>query len=900
MKKQFKKIIAKMGALVGIIAVGTMPVLMLAACSNNDTFQDPRHTDWRLSRTLDNRLFESVGLRYNFPTVYAPYMFDEEWSYSWEIYSMTDENGLAGNFAQIAQDAESGFMLFPVANADRATINFRAVIEIEGYMYIRNPSIIVGGYIRVPNPTFEYLHFTVNSFDQSQDVFTMLFSPNQSGSDFYESRGIGRRRVFGLYDINRRVTLDELGTEIGAVSHANRESAEIYTLASDEMQLGWRYSGTPDLAFSIEIPSSNALGDAVKSANITRTYLYCNKDVPLYHPTATGERLRRLYSIEDDVLRVTPVLSYMGDGTYRLTSLDVDFLSSGERTVVVEGLNSERDADDNLMARYEFTYNIIDGVNASDFNDVKNLEFNARTYYIINGVTMEDGTVLTPHISETQWASQGAGAFLAGTELSETNPLNSALFETVAIRLHNRNSYTFKEFFRFAPAFRYRDIVIRNNMDTWSEGTWFFGNVYGNGFTIDASPYMDNSNAYRNVMGTSHFGTGQEGVFAHRGFAWGEVYAFTMASNHTVLDNIHLIGHNVVHESGMAARLNDFNRVGVVGPSSFPGTAATFQFESNTNTIVGGDNAWNRPQGGDRFHGNRNEIVGMNSSTVATGQKAVHHNGNLATGRFPKNLVIQNAIIEKGIILVGAHNFADVENPLVVRNSVLRYAGLTAIFGRSFTRHDVFRNPTAHNAGGEWIRNDNNIAGFNQLPMVTLDDGTSRRFGNHIEMEDVIVFEISTGVVTTDDQFAGTHVTVRGDNQLFTWKRLDDVVLPAFMMPDQDWHSTLPVPGINAIAQNLIENFLRENQEVALMQGGVTWLSLLKIDLGAGPNNISGAGDTRVAIIDTGIDGAPLINFFMRTPTDGGVTLAQQQQIFANRGMSAIIAAMTPAPFPIP
>lgn len=731
-----------------------------------------------------NIAFTNMTNRYALPRVIN---LPEGATVSWEIVTMVDEQENTGIFARIVDDTY--FNLFPIPEYERATVVFRATIT--GYQLN------------------EILYFTVNLRDTKENTFLTLFSPNHLGPQ-YLVQGIANERMFGLWDLNPDYQITgqtyNLPTQAGERGTWN-PGVDRYVTSSSTIRLAWRYRGTPQLEFRILDEDNNL--------------------VP-------GQ--------EDGVIRITPQTTTIGNIT-REDTVYVEFLGAGTRTVEIRGRSAGTTP---WTASYRYTFNIVDGVNAYVFEDIKMIEKFSRLEYIIYGVPGQTTPLADPLNPTT-----GIARYFTNTALNATNPLLSQHFvrqTTFQDNLSGPGTQFFREFSRWAPSFRYQDIVIRDNMQTWEEGTWFFGSVYGNGFQLDATPYGNNAaNRWRNVFGTTwrHTGMENESMSNRRGSGWGHKFAFYQLANDSTICNIQLTGHEI--PEGRGTLLNEYRNVSVLGTANLGGGHYDFQV------------------------GNR------------------HTNGVFAPGSYSANLTVQNSIIEKGLILIGVFSLINADSPFRVDTTVLRYAGFTAIDARGPTGSE----------GGVYVR-ANNDRGQVQ--------GINHRFGNFIVARNIVVYEISTVPVILDDTDAATHFVLEGQHNYFlTWIRLADLVFPVFKLPNTPMHYVLPVPNVSQIAQNLIRDVIghpntnpTSYSHVAYWEGAHMWLNIPIMNINNGDYAFicfenSNLYRSNFYQLDVGlpppIDALNLDARLYHAVT-GSITVHRQREIFQGPGLNQIIRAM--------
>ena len=766
---------------------------------------------------------------------------NRDFNVRWEIVSQRYLNGESRVFAElIGNDADAHFTLLPLVDGDVALIHFRANIS----------------YRHASRDRVSHMDFNLRINDPREANFNRarLFSPNQSNRIAYRTQGLAEERVFGLWDI----------TEIGRSFNFQAQSGqELYIKSGDTMNLATRYTGGM---------AGIDLGIFVVEGRQTIT---ANSFDP-EHDDYLGEELKPLvagaeegeYYFQNNYIRV--------DHVQGSTSVGVEFLNPGIWTVVARG---ERIANPDQVQIYSFTYEVIDAVNARDMMDIKALEYNARMDYIINGVKLRDSDgnlvrengeyvyIINPLANPNDvWNFRrhtGTGANRVPVQLNAENPLNSQLFATGRNQRWHYAGQTnttrplpsdyMMDFHRWAPTFRYRDMVIRattSRLDTWQEATWFFGDVHGNGFTLDATPYATNpAGIYRNTHTTGGGGEGLENRGFTIGSGWGDHFAFYALANHTTVHNIHLVGHNIVHPDGRPVRLNEYRNLSVIGSSVLGGADMDFQI----------------------------------------GQR--HNNGVFSPGWYNAGVTVSFAIVEKGLILVGGYFFPNKDYPFLLENSVMRYAGFTGMFARGIHGFDLHENGVAFGAGGDvfnaqgqpvldsrgrqvvardWAVNSRgqrvnpnninqlwNVSGNNTtIPVYLRSEGghairlnndlgvteitedivgfrnphdNFRRFANFVNFRNIFAYEFTTVPVIVDNSIGETHFVMEGDyNYMYTWIRLTDLVFPAFKFPGMPPQSILLVDNITTIAQNLINATVlqEEYRPLAVFEGAHTWIHL--------------------------------------------------------------------------
>jgi len=672
-------------------------------------------------------------------------------SYTWSIYTGAQHVEL--------DEHESRFRPLPLPDGTSATnVVFRVRVVGTNREVSLNHAIVLNDPI-VPN-------------------LTRLFSSNQSNRSTHRVQGIAMHRAFGLWD----VICEENDTtnNIFTPETATDSSCGQYRMSGDVMHLAWRYGGTIEM--NIEVLDGN--GNVLGTADETTPFV-------------------------DGVVNV----SATENANDIINRLDIEFLGEGVRTIRATATSVANPAQ---YAVYTYTYDIRDAINAFVFDEVKRIERNARFDYILNGVIGECGTVwttganlggLTPmEYLHANWYNPNRTNFA-----TNIRHLHSTRFATNT-RTHSSilSSQIFAEFERWSPSFTYRDLVIRNNMQTWEEGTWFFGNVFGNGHQLDATPYaaqtQTTAGVFRNTHGSGMVGQGFERETANRrrGSGWGEKYAFYILANNSVLDNITLTGNNITRADGRNPLVSDFHTLSVLGTSNLSGGRYDFQME-NRNT-----------------------------------------DGDFTGHDFHANITIQNSIIEKGLVLVGAAYFPDRTQPLIIDTTVLRYSAFTGVFLRAPSDYDI--TPGQHRFNGSAVRT-NNILGEMPVSYDILEElnspvrpGQARRFGNFVETRNLTVYDIATATFIADENESGSHLTITGNhNNFFTWIRVVDLILPPFRMPGTAWNAPLAIDA-STLAQREIDAVIR-NQRFAdghIPDGPTTWLNLLFLGI---ESDLTNGGD---------------------------------------------------------
>ncbi|MCL2851183.1 MAG: hypothetical protein FWE01_02360 [Firmicutes bacterium] len=815
---------------------------------------------------------------------------------------LLDDSGTEGRFVSLLAEGDY-FVTLPFADdVERAVVEFNARVSHRG---------------RVSN-----LVYRLTIEDPREDTFRRLFSSNQTGRNAYRIQGIGNQRVFGLWDVAESGRRDS--AIVGRTNMLDEGIYRNYELSGDVMDLAWRYRGDVDLRIEL-------VGGALAPAD---RYMVVN--------VQSGDIGARTY-VQDDVMRISVELNpYTG----QYSRVKVQFLGEGVRTVRVSGRPSADLAVGfpNNTPFYSFTYNVVDAINAWSIEELKLVEMNARLDYILNGVYVDGyGYVINPlgtlslhrQFVEANVMLNGSlnGFFYWDSVDSDDDQwrLNSSRFRAETTRRFvNANtgeeavnpparatSHFFREFARWAPSFRYRDIVVRADIETHDEATWFFGNVFGNGFRLDATAYANSYHqTYRNTHGTSFASNGMERLPFRAGQGWGEHFAFYMLSNDSVMCNITLTGMNIDND-GAPVRLTDYAWYGVLGTSALGGRLQNFQ-------------------------------VGN-----------MHVGGEFLPHRYVAGITVQNSILEKGVILFGVAYAPSFERPVTIDNSVLRYAGFTAVFGRGFSNLSGGNPATDSGFGFEnaWeVRRNNQMGEVSGRPemnqafwgdRVAVGDrpatlpnsnisveavpGVYQRFGNFILLRDLFIYEVTTVPIVIDDNEAGTYVIFEGENnKYYTWLRLTDLVFPNFKFPMLPFWDESPVHGVTRLAQRIVAPILAENERlgVTIRERTTHLMNLPLISLGTSGGNawcldnvnwvessIGGeypdADTFEILNVVLGLEDITLDMFFLMPPrqinvyqeTDAGVTgfghsgfvtLYQQRRILDgyNGGIAGLINAM--------
>ena len=757
-------------------------------------------------------LFHSADTTINLPAVGG---LRENDSVGWSVVSGED-------FVELSGD-QKYFRIFPLVDRETANVRFRA-------------SVFNGNSL---HSTFNY---DITIRDPRTETLTRIFSPNQTGRAAYRTQGIANQRVFGLWDTRSRRDSPE-GTTVykstaSRFAHLMDSLSGYYVKSGSHIDLAWRYVG--DVVLQVQLLDQNGVV---------------------------------LPSLDDSVMSVE-----LNEENARV---DVQFNGVGVRTVRVLGWSSEKvNRTIENAVTYQFTYDIRDAVNAFTIQDIKEVEFNARVSYIIDGVNYTGGVgyMFRNIIDDPRFNFADEDAAFNHFVPRPNEELNSDRFHRFSFRpivqrMPREYSYTFEEFRRWAPSFRYQfgNIVIRDNIQTLPEGTWFFGDVFGNGFQLDATPYAENvlehtlphvnltraRGANRNVFGTGWAGNGLERLPQREGSGWGSVYAFYMTSNGTIMCNIVLTGWDRRNPDGSPARLSEFNRLSVVGTPNMGG---------------GVDYV--------RLAGSATHVAGMLDFQVGH----THNNGVFLAGRYVHGITFQNSIFEKGLTLVGVHHAPIYASPVRIDTSVLRYSGFTAIYGLGMYAADAAVNSNLE--GGDQIA-ANNVRGSG-----IRTNGV--RYGNHIAARNVTIYEITTVAMVFDNTDAGTFIRFYGEyNYFMTWLRMIDLAFPMFKMPAGHFYDGGWVPAITQIAQDLMNIAVSGSEHAIVREGQTFWVNIPVLAVSEGPNNngwcfdfsnMSAITDSEAVVI--GIAALGFVLHFEVQPADATdmVTQQRQQEIFNTPG----------------
>lgn len=682
--------------------------------------RDPVYT-YSLSRPVDPRNIASIssGATFALPQVLTG---DPSWdgSVEWRHETNELENYAVASLVEESSEPITRYTVRGIDskfNTDRASTMFKATIQVNK------------GTIELP--------FEVRVTDYGPEYFDTITSTQLTAYDnLYASRGLAQNRVFGLYDI-------EAPAE---VTPENYQSVNLKKLSGDTFELGWTYRG------------SEVIIDA------------------------------RLETIEG-----TDVAELVHD---RLNPrmVTINFKNPGIVRFVAE---SEKPYRGNLKARYEYVYEIVDAVNVYSYEEIKLVEKLARYEYITQGVSYNNGTQNTknrPNVSGKTLSdfivpgSSPSGLLSDHFVKTRTDYGTEGLINGAG----DRYGYFFSEFELWAPSFRYSDLVIRQTvkdkqeaqksrtMYTWAESTWFFGDVYGNGFQLDASTYTrgvdgkTGNYAYQGVYRNAHsmrgtdngtnasptsLGFDQKMFF--NGYGWGEVYAFYALANNSLVDNLTLTGENIP-QGNEEIKLYRFHKIGVLGTSNMAGKDRTFS------------------------------------------QGNAHVNGRPIEGLYTAGIRIQNSILEKGLTLFGATFAPNSDSPLEIDTCVLRFAGFTGVLGNAY----------GGGINGEDNENGADIAEYNNLGQTAVAHPQGKRFGNFVITRNNIYHDISVSPLLTMPSQSGTLMEVEGtENYFYTWIKSNQVQFPAMKNPANEGEAIIMNSTINANVPTVLNYMFDKNRK---------------------------------------------------------------------------------------
>jgi len=705
--------------------------------------------EYKLSNSVANRRFTPEGNnKFSLPEITS----DDpgEWSYAWSY----KESSIPEPVAVLLEDDDESYLIRPIdamhGVATASTI-FTAAINGSKGVVTRD--------------------FTVNVDDKGDPDFQNMYS-TQDGHIDYMTQGIGKTRVFGLYDYSGPASVSPNVFQENPAFF--KEGA--FTKSSDSFKLGWNYRGAVSVGVWAEDMAGNRITD---KDNIG--------------PDGTVDVI---YNPDVDQRAVT-----------------VKFKGACDVRIVAQSKTPYRG---NTYARYEYVYAIKDAVNTYDFSDVKLMEKLARYDYITNGVKFADDDYKTEkRYVKGQDVKRVGSEAITGGALGEyivpgSNPNGklSAHFQTAPTpymaepnsgsTLANSDAYDdgafMKEFERWAPAYKYKDIVIRSTnkdpakasrkMYTWAEGTWFFGSVYGNGYELDATPYTrggvagfnsgnyafeengrrilegginEPNGTYRNVHsmrgiddGGANASLGFEGKQFFKGYGWGDIFAFYALSNNSTIDNITLTGEDIKKDNE-AIKLYQYSKIGVLGTSMMAGRDRPFS------------------------------------------QGNAHDGGAPKEGLYIEGIKVQNSILEKGLTLFGAGFAPDASNPCVSDTNVFRFAGFTGILGSAY----------GGGINNEDTENGEAVADYNSLSRDSFGNDILNRqgksFGNFITARNGIYHDISVSPLLTMPSKSGTRIEVVGnDNYFYTWLKSNEIQFPEMKNPKNEGVARVLGSSINA------------------------------------------------------------------------------------------------------
>jgi len=709
-----KRTLIIMASAIGAVVVAVPAITVGVVVSNAKSNDDFTYT---LSRTMTNATFRSEDVRFRLPDIKTN---DPDFAAQWEYKSGSSEEYKVASLVD-----DKNFSLHPIdvdAGTDKATAVFTA--KIQGSK---------GAEVS--------LDFTVNVTDKGSDVFDTL-SSNQRGHIDYISQGIGRSRVFGLYDIN--LPKDEDG-KVLPVNTGNFKQV-IFENSFDEFRLGWNYRGS---GISIDVRAVDIDGTNVGT------------------------------------------VQYDGDKSVR-----VNFNKAGTFKVIAENQIPYRDG---LCARYEYIYEVVDAVNVRDFDDIKLMEKLARYDYITNGVKrQDDGGVIRTGASLGEYTEGDPSGLLSKHFKKTATPYPAESSITAADMGGNSDRYQspgyfFNEFNLWAPDYRHKDLAIRSahkteetrRMYTWAESTWFFGSVYGNGYEINATTYTrggvagytDGNYTFEGVYRNSHSMRGREpgteyghgeslgfdGKQFFPGYGWGEAYAFYALANNSTIDNITLTGEDIPQGSG-AIKLNQFRKIGVLGTSTMHGKDRVFS------------------------------------------QGNAHVNGVPVKGLYIEGIRVQNSILEKGLTLFGASFAPDVNNPCVSDTNVFRFAGFAAILGNAYggglNDEDTEKGEQVSKKNHLAIRDEQErkdfLDGKKTLEQITtaVTNRNGGLHGNFIVARNSIYHDVSTSSLLSMPSRSGTMFDVVGnENYFYSWLKSNEIQFPEMKHPNNEGLAIMTIMG---------------------------------------------------------------------------------------------------------
>ncbi|MCL2822295.1 MAG: hypothetical protein FWD86_03765, partial [Firmicutes bacterium] len=719
-----------------IMTVGiVVPVFAFSACPQRE--EEPL---FALSSNATNRIFESEADRFALPRIIT---FEQDYTVSWAAVSNSIPSNPVAFLCE--SDTYSIGLIGAAHNTSRATTTFAATITSPNH------------------PDAYTLNYTVSVTNISTDQLTHI-SSTKHGNINYTTRGIAQTRVFGLYDI----VLPDCGT--ASPGHFEGEQwvdgtwrDVSFARSSSSFELLWNYRGQVNLDVWAEQRQADGTFIRITEANFSQS---------------------------------TSVARVIYDSEVSNSAIKVDFYNAGTVRIVAESAGQIRPG---FRPRFEYIYNIVDAVNVYDFEDIKLLERIARYTYISDGIRGDDGQFLT-RVNGTQLA--GAAAFGRSLghyiDIANYDGLLSLHFNTTATPTPNvmatplqyrwdgfdDTGHFFDEFIHWSPAFRFKDIVLRSThldrteaaiangtMQSWAEGTWFFGSVFGNGFGIDASNYTQSTaGVYRNTHSMRGLDDGSSLGFEGRrffpGYGWGETFAFYTLANNSIIDNIVLTGEEIP-QGTTAIRLNQYSKLGVLGTSMLQGRDRPFS------------------------------------------QGQTHDNGIFKDGQFIQGITVQNSVLEKGLTLLGFGYAPNADKPLSVLSSVFRFAGFTGVLGLSFGGGIGDADPE----NGEAVRT---VAPEHSLSIRDnqriLHPQAAGSFGNFIVARNNIFHDISVSPFLTMPSRSGSHISIEGEqNYFFSWLRSNDIQFPEMPNPLHEGFARIMGGSINGMIPALMNRVFTNN-----------------------------------------------------------------------------------------
>lgn|GEM_PF-1841668 len=741
----------------------TLPVVMLSACRGDDNYS------YLLSRTNSNRIFESPYQEFVLPSIISD---DPDFRYEWGVGLSTIENHSVANLHTRVLRNEEG-------EAVGEEVVYRINLIPAHYTQRRASTTLVATVFGSDGPV--QLSYTVNVTSLLTDELTHI-SSSKHGHINYTSRGIARNRVFGLRDIVMPSSGDATPGHFdnsGNWIDGTWRDVEFQN-SSSSFELTWSYRGVPNI------------------------------EVWLEEMDAHGNFVRQVYS-QNNIARVV-------HDPLNPRFVTVNFLRDGIVRVVAESAGAVRPG---FRPRYEFVYEIVDAVNVHNFEEIKLLERLARYTYISDGVYLGGGQFQTRRDGTTQLrGAEAIGRTLGHYLVPNSNPngllsshFNTTLTPTPTHYLdatpggvqswegYRDDGAFFDEFRHWSPAFRFHNIVIRSTsrdraeatemngrMETWAEGTWFFGDVHGNGFHLDATPYTrSEEGVYRNTHSMrglvepydclqGHDSLGFEGRRFFPGYGWGDIFIFYLLANNSVLDNITLTGENIP-QGPTAIRLNQYNKIGVLGTSFLLGQTRDFSLGR------------------------------------------AHNDGIFHDGLYIEGITIQNSIIEKGLTLVGAGFAPNVNNPIRVDTNVLRFGGFTAILGQSYGAGIGMADPengyavrNAPRANSLSVRRNSDGIPYPENYQPIHPNPNGGNFGNFIVTRNNIFHDISVSPLLTMPSQSGSHISIEGnENHFFTWLRSNDIQFPEMTDPSHEGRARIAGQSINGMIPPLLNRVFTNN-----------------------------------------------------------------------------------------